>query len=133
MGGLSLPQPNCNGKEGPSLNSLDTLKWAPQGDDHGPSLDISRSYRETLLYGAWLKISGHILTGKLMKSCRTHAGVPVPALVAGEAASVPRPWPDKPRSIHSLLVLMVPMAAAGMGSWGMDPVNDGGDPLSLWG
>lgn len=77
--------------------------------------------------------SGHILTGKLTKSCRTHAGVPVPALVAGEAASVPRPWPDKPRSIHSLLVLTVPMAAAGMGSWGMDPVNDGGDPLSLWG
>lgn len=72
MGGLSLPQPNWNGKEGPSLNSLDTLKWAPQGGDHGPSLDISRSYRETLLHGAWLKISGHILTGKLMKSCRTH-------------------------------------------------------------
>lgn len=70
------------------------------------------------------------LTRKLMKPCWMHPGVPVPALVAGEAAHVPRLWLDKPRSIHALPVLMIPMAPAGMGSWRMDAANDG-DPLSL--
>lgn len=130
MEGWSSPQPNWNGKEGPHFNSPDTLKWVPQGSGDGPSLDISRSCREALLEGAWLSVNGHSLTGKLMKACWTHPGVPVPAPVAAEAASVPRPWPDKPRSIHALPVLTVPMAPAGMGSWEMDPANDG-DPLSL--
>jgi len=65
-----------------------------------------------------------------MKACWGHPGVPVPALVAGEAASVPGLCMDKARGIHTLAVLTVPTAPAGMGCWEMDPANDG-DPLSL--
>lgn len=74
-------------------------------------------------------MNDHILTGKLMKACWTHAGVPVPALVAGEAASGPRPRPDKPRSFHTLPVLTGRLQQ-GWAPRGMDPANDG-DPLSL--
>lgn len=49
-------------------------------------------------------MSGHIPTGKLIKACWTHPGVPVQSVGVGEATSGCRPWSDKPRSIHTLPV-----------------------------
>lgn len=126
-GGWGSALDNVEWERRPWFSSPDALNGGPQGNGHGPSLEMCRSSTKlSRLELTWLKVNGHIPTGKLIMACWRHPGVPVQSLRIGEATSDHRAWSDRPWCSHTA-VPSVPMAPTEVSSRRRDP----GDPPSL--